>query len=104
MKLSKLWLGAATVAAVTGITMVTPRSTATLSADAVKCDLSEYKSAQGLTAAIDQDLLVVTWAGQSGSDLRARYAIDNGQPVIRDFSIRKAGGQWAALGQNLTPE
>ena len=78
--------------------------TTTVLADAVKCDLSQYKSMSGLTAVIDQDLLVVTWAGQNQSELRARYAIDNGQPMIRDLAVRKSGGQWGIIGQNLTPE
>ena len=75
-----------------------------LAADPLKCDLGQYKAAAGLTAQIDQDLLVVSWTGQGGAELRARYAIDNRRPVIRDLSIRKAGGQWAVLGRNLTPE
>src|SRR4030095_16494950 len=80
------------------------RSAPTVLADAVKCDLSQYKASSGLTAAIDQDLLVVTWAGQNGSEVRARYAIDGGQPVIRDLAVRKSGGSWGIVGQNLTPE
>ena len=30
--------------------------------------------------------------------------IEGGQPIVRDLSVRKAGGQWVTLGQNLTPE
>ena len=59
---------------------------------------------QGLTAAVEQDALVVSWAGQNGADLRARYAIDGGQPVVRDLAVKKAGGQWTTLGKNLAPE
>ena len=55
-----------------------------LFADALNCSLSQYQAA-GLTAAIEQDLLVVSWAGQNGADLRARYAIDGGQPVVREL-------------------
>ena len=76
----------------------------TLVADSVRCDLSDYKAAPGLTAGLEQDLLAVSWNGQAGSELRARYAIDGGQPIVRDFSIRKTGGQWSVLGRNLTPE
>jgi hypothetical protein len=36
--------------------------------------------------------------------VRARYALQNGQPAIRDLAVRRQGGQWATLGQNLTPE
>src|SRR6185437_2503559 len=78
----------------------TPR----VSAVGLTCDMTQYKAATGLTAAIEQDLLVVTWAGQGASDVRARYAIDNGQPLLRDLAVRKQGGQWAVLGQNLVPE
>ncbi|PYQ98682.1 MAG: hypothetical protein DMF97_12205 [Acidobacteria bacterium] len=76
----------------------------TLVADSVRCDLSDYKAAPGLTAGLEQDLLAVSWNGQAGSELRARYAIDGGQPIVRDFSIRKTGGQWSVLGRDLTPE
>src|SRR5262249_23624495 len=68
------------------------------------CDLSAYKASTGLTAAIEQDALAVTWSAEAGSELRARYAMNAGQPVIRDLSIRKDGGAWRVLGRNLAPE
>ena len=64
----------------------------------------QYKAASGLTAAVEQGALAVTWNGSNGSELRARYAINNGQPIVRELAVRKSGGQWAPLGQNLTPE
>jgi hypothetical protein len=66
--------------------------------------MSNYKAASGLTAAVEQGALAVTWAGANGTELRARYAIDNAQPVVRELAVRKSGGQWAPLGQNLVPE
>ena len=80
------------------------RTVPTLLADSVTCDLAQYKAAPGLTAAMERDVLAVTWNGQTGTEMRARYAIDGGQPVIRELAIRKSGGQWANLGRNLTPE
>ena len=77
---------------------------ATASADPLKCDLSNYAVTSGLTAAVAQDVLTVTWTGTAGTELRARYAIDRGQPVIRELAARNAGGAWGALGQNLSPE
>ena len=74
------------------------------SAEGLNCDLTQDKAAQGLTAAVDQDLLVVTWAGQAGSDVRARFAIANGQPVVRDLAVRKQGGQWATPRSESFPE
>jgi hypothetical protein len=94
------------LAAVTVI-LVTPAGdhvAPTLSAQSLNCDMSQYKAASGLTAAIEQGALAVTWNGSNGSELRARYGIDNGQPVVRELAVRKSGGQWAPLGQNLTPE
>src|SRR3954469_25542703 len=70
-------------------------------AEAINCNLSQYKAASGLIAAVEQDSLVVSWSGQNGSELRARYAIDTGQPVVRDLAVRRAGGQWTSLGRNL---
>src|ERR1700694_5626962 len=73
-------------------------------ADPVPCDLTQYKSSSGLTATTDQNVLTVAWIGQSDSEMRARYAIDGGQPIVHDLAVRRAGGQWVTLGQNLTPE
>ncbi len=73
-------------------------------ADPLTCDLAQYKASAGLTASVDRNLLAITWTGQGGAELRARYAIDGAQPVIRDLAVRRQGGQWTTLGQNLTPE
>jgi len=93
----------AALAAAAAAAFVLP-STSRLSADSLNCNLSQYKAAPGLTAAVEQDALVVSWAGQNGTDLRARYAIDGGQPVVRDLAVKKAGGPWTTLGKNLAPE
>src|SRR5438874_7144456 len=103
MRLKRSILPAGLVA-VTAAAFALPGSTSRLSADSLNCSLSQYKAAQGLTAAVEQDMLVVSWAGQNGADLRARYAIDAGQPLMRDLAVKKAGGQWTTLGKNLTPE
>jgi hypothetical protein len=68
------------------------------------CDLTQYKSSTGLIAALDGNLLTVSWSGQARSQLRARFAIEGGTPMVRDLSVRRGGGPWATLGQNLTPE
>src|SRR5919198_326144 len=36
-------------------------------ADSLNCNMSQYKSTQGLTAAVEQDRLVVSWTGQHGA-------------------------------------
>jgi hypothetical protein len=99
--------GVAAAAVAGGILLTTGRTdmTSTLSAQTTpSCDMSQYKASTGLTAGTEQGALAVTWAGANGTELRARYAIDNGQPVVRDLAVRKTGGQWAPLGENLSPE
>src|SRR5262245_63905467 len=70
-------------------------------ASALTCDMQQYKAMNGLTAAVQGNLLAVTWAGSDGAEVRARYAIDNRQPFVRDLAVRKSSGQWAVLGENL---
>ena len=73
-------------------------------ADALKCDLSNYAAATGLTATVDSDVLTITWTGAASTELRTRYVIDHGQPMIRELAVRPAGGAWAVLGENLAPD
>jgi hypothetical protein len=103
LKSSLTYAGLAVALALSSTTTVPWRAPA-LQAGSINCSLSQYKASQGLTAAVEQDSLLVSWSGQNGADLRARYAIDDGQPVVRELSVRKAGGQWTTLGRNLTPE
>ncbi|PWU25565.1 MAG: hypothetical protein C5B48_00680, partial [Candidatus Rokuibacteriota bacterium] len=106
LKRSILCAGCATAALASALVMRSSTSTLSrvLLAGSLDCNLSQYKATQGLTAAIEQGLLVVTWNGQNGSEVRAKYAIDDGVPVVRELSVRKQGGQWVTLGQNLKPE
>jgi hypothetical protein len=70
----------------------------------LNCNLTEYKASTGLSAALEGDALTVSWSGQGTSQLRARFAINGGTPTIRDLSVRRGSGEWAMLGQNLSPE
>jgi hypothetical protein len=73
-------------------------------APALDCELGHYRSSPGLTAVLAQDALTVAWVGQGGTELRARYAINGQQPVIRDLAVRRTNGAWSVIGQDLTPE
>jgi hypothetical protein len=77
---------------------------AAASPSAIRCSLEQYKASPGLTAAPDQNGVVISWTGQGGAELHARYAVEEGQPVIRELGIRKPGGAWTVLGENLIPE
>jgi hypothetical protein len=107
-KRSVLFVGVAVAVVAAALGLLTPTSNRwlvpRLSAEALTCSLSQYKATQGLTAALEQDTLVVSWAGQNGADVRARYGIDSGKPVVRELAVKKAGGQWTVLGRNLMPE
>ena len=77
---------------------------AVASAGPLNCDLAQYTEAPGLTASVESDVLSVTWAGAKGADLRMRFVIQGGQPIVRELAIHRQGGAWATLGQDLTPE
>ena len=76
----------------------------TVYADPLTCDLTGYKALPGLTAAVADQTLAVTWDGDNGAELRLRFAIDAGTPTIRELAIRRKGGTWSTLAANLTPE
>jgi len=77
----RLFLYAAAVTTATALAGIvsTPATTVasgtTPLADALTCDMAQYKSIAGLTATVDQNVLTVAWNGQSGSEMRTRYAI-----------------------------
>src|SRR5438045_2637807 len=68
------------------------------------CDLSGYRPTQGITAAVAQQLLAVSWHGDGSSEVRARFTLANAQPIVSDLAIRSGGGAWSTLGANLVPE
>ena len=51
-------------------------------AQSLNCDMSQYKAASGLTAAIEQDALAVTWNGANSSE-RSRALCDRQRPARR---------------------
>src|SRR5687768_8678977 len=108
MRNTSLVLSLGVLSAVAGALIVSPVSSdvsaANQAAPALNCDLTQYKASTGLTTALDGSVLTVSWNGQGASQLRARFAIDGGTPTIRDLSVRRGSGEWATLGQNLTPE
>ncbi len=71
---------------------------------ALSCDLSQYQAGAGPAASVSGNLLAVSWHGAGTSELRARFEIVSGQPVIHDVEIHSAAGTWVTLGNNLKPE
>jgi hypothetical protein len=69
----------------------------------IRCDLNEYTSRSGLTAAVQGDVLTVTWAGQDDTELRLLFTINDGQPTLRELAVR-SGSAWTTIAENLVPE
>ena len=74
-----------------------------LSAAPLIVDMSGYRATPQLEARVDNDALVVQWAGESNQQLRASFGIQNDTPIIREMAVRNQGRQWSALGPNLRP-
>ena len=78
-------------------------ATARLYADPLACNVSAWKAQPGLAAVVADNALTVTWEGAANQEVRLRFALDVGAPVIRELAVRKKGGEWAALATNVTP-
>ena len=70
----------------------------------LNCNLEDYKPLEGLTATVRERVLEVKWRGERDQQLRAEFAIQNGQPVVRELAASINGAKWLVLGQGLTPE
>ena len=73
-------------------------------AQTLNCNLRDYKSVDGVKAEMSRGSVELTWQGEAGQELRAQFALRDGQPVVQELAARKAGGQWVVLGKDLTPE
>ncbi len=73
-------------------------------APAPSWDMTGYRPQDGLEAVAEGDSLVVRWEGERGQELRARLAVVDGTPTVRELAVRKEGGEWTTLGRDLVPE
>src|SRR5438874_1787204 len=75
-----------------------------IAGEGVNCDMAQYKSADGLKAENHGGALQLSWQGERGEQLRASFAIRDGQPMVVELAAQSGGGAWKILGRNLTPE
>ena len=73
-------------------------------ADPLSCNLADYRSASGLTAAVANDALTVTWDGDTGQQVRLRLTIDGGVPTIAELAVRPQRGDWKVVASGVTPD
>ncbi|MGH9325512.1 MAG: hypothetical protein ACRD2B_02300 [Terriglobia bacterium] len=48
--------------------------------------------------------LSLTWEGESNEQLRARFTIRDGEPLVEELTARRANGPWTVLGKDLIPD
>jgi hypothetical protein len=74
-------------------------------ADPLNCDLAGYRPQPGLSAAVADDVLTVDWSGAGqGEQVRLRFAVQAGAPVIRELAVRGQGGGWTTVMADVAPE
>lgn len=77
---------------------------ASAGAQSFSCDVKGAKPAAGMSVSAGHDSVELTWPGERGEELRARFTIKGNEPVIAELAARKAGGAWVVLGNDLIPE
>jgi hypothetical protein len=74
-------------------------------ADPLTCNLSAYRPAAGLDAAVASNALTATWDGDMGQSVRMRLTIDGGVPTIAELAVRPSSrGDWKIVASGLTPD
>jgi hypothetical protein len=73
-------------------------------ADPLTCDLAAYKSQPGLTAAVADNVLTVSWDGDKNHAARLRFIIAAGTPQIQELAVQTKGGSWITLASHVNAD
>lgn len=73
-------------------------------AEPLSCALDGYKPQEGLTASLSSGALTVAWAGDRNEQLRVRFTLAAGVPVIDELAVRRPGADWGVLARQIAPE
>jgi hypothetical protein len=87
-----------------GLLMSLAMVTGVAAAQSLNCDLQGYKAMDGLKATTSGGVVTMSWQGEGAQELRASFAIRNGQPFIQELAARAGSGRWTVLGKDLTPD
>ncbi len=74
------------------------------SAPAQTFDMTGYRPQPGLVAVSEGGSVTVTWDGERGQELHARFTVVEGDPTVRELAVRKEGRQMGDVGRDLVPE
>lgn len=66
-------------------------------------DLTKYRPQAGLIAGVDKDTLNIQWEGEDQQELRLRFVVNNGIPVILDLALRRSGTGWLKILKDARP-
>src|SRR5690349_20455880 len=70
----------------------------------LSCDFSQYRPTEGIRAEMKGDVLQLSWEGTGRQQLQVGFGLQGTSPVIQEMRVRKMGGAWVILGQDLRPE
>jgi hypothetical protein len=73
-------------------------------AQTLNCNMKELKAVDGVTAVASHNSVELSWTGEKGQLLRARFTLRDGQPLIEELAAKQASGAWIVLGKDLTPQ
>jgi len=74
-------------------------------AEAIPCDVKAYHAQDGLTATLNDNDLIVTWAsGAPGSQMRAVFVLQNGAPLIHELASNRGDGAWIPILRDVAPD
>jgi hypothetical protein len=73
-------------------------------AQTLDCNMQGYKSVDGVKVTANSKAVELVWPGEKGQQLRARFTLRDGQPLIEELAAQKAGSAWIVLGKDLTPD
>ena len=66
-------------------------------AQGMNCNMQGYKAVDGLKAVASASGVTLNWQGEAQQELRAEFALRDGQPVVAELAASKAGGAWKLL-------
>lgn len=73
-------------------------------AHALDCGTHGYKLVDGVKVSQSAAGVEFVWPGEQGQQLRARFALRDGEPIIAELAAQQPGAAWIVLGKNLTPD